>query len=101
MKKIQERKPKQDSSSSSTHESVQVVPLPNWEDIFPHKLEMMRHIEQRRNNDEYPTNPYRYNLCRSSLKSPLGLSPLNPKREQPDEIGERIAKLEQVSKTCV
>jgi hypothetical protein len=35
------------------------------------------------------------------LKSPLGLSPLNPKKVQHDEIGERIGKLEQVSKTCV
>ena len=101
VRNIQEREPKEDSSSSSTHEPVQVVPLPNWEDMFPQKLEMMRHIEKRRNNDKYPANPYMYNLRGSSLKSPLGLSPINPKKVQPDEIGERIAKLEQVSKTCV
>ena len=48
-----------------------------------------------------PQIPTGYNLHGSSLKSPLGPSPLNPKRVQQDEIGERIAKLKQVSKTCV
>jgi hypothetical protein len=45
VKRMQEREPKEDSSSSSTHEPVQVVPLTNWEHTFSHKLEMMRHME--------------------------------------------------------
>ena len=62
---------------------------------------MMRHVEQRKNQDEYPPNPYRYKIRGSSPKPPLGPSPLKPKKVQPDEIKEKINKLEQVSKACV
>jgi hypothetical protein len=100
VKRIQKRESHEKSSSSSSSEPVQVVPLPSWEDMFPQGLEMMRHIEQKKKND-YPSNPYRYNLRGSSPKPPLGLSPLKPKKVQPDEIEEKIIKLEQVSKACV
>ena len=61
----------------------------------------MRQAEQRKNKDEYPPNPYRYNIRGSSLRPPLGPSPLKPKKVQPNEIKEKINQLEKVSKACV
>ena len=62
---------------------------------------MMRQADQRKNKDEYPPNPYKYNIRGSSLRPPLGPSPLKPKKVQPDEIKEKINQLEKVSKACV
>jgi hypothetical protein len=98
MKRIPKEEPHEDSSSSSP-DQVQVVPLPSWEDMFPQGLEMMRHVEQRKKGT-CMSNPYRYNLRGSLPKTPLDASPLKPK-VHPDEIEEKITKLEQVSKACV
>ena len=91
----------QGTSSPSIPKTKKIVPLPSWEDMFPQRLEMMRHVEQRKNKDEYPPNPYRYNIRGSSLRPPLGPSPLKPKKVQPDEIKEKINQLEKVLKACV
>jgi hypothetical protein len=61
--------------------------------MFPCKLEMIKHIEVRRNKDEYPGNHFRYNLRVSSPKSPLGPSPFNPKRVQQDGIRRELPSL--------
>jgi hypothetical protein len=61
---------------------------------------MMRHVKQKDKEKGYLPNPYRYNLRGSSLKPPLGLSPLK-KMGQPDEIKEKISNLEKISKACV
>ena len=59
---------------------------------------MLRHISIKKKED-YPKNPYRYNLKGSSLKPPM--APFLPKKVQPDEIKEKITKLEEISKACV
>ena len=78
-----------------------MVPLPNWEDMFPKDWEMLRHISMNKKKEYYPSNPYRYNLQISVPITSLGPSPLKPKKEVPDEIKEKINELEQVSKACV
>ena len=60
----------------------------------------MRQAEQRKNKDEYPPNPYRYNI-RSYNGPPLAPSPLHPRRVQLDEIKDKINEPEKVSKACV
>lgn len=58
-------------------------------------------IEEKK--DEYPMNPYRYNIQGSLPKSSLELAPCEREKEAPtlDEIKEKIAELEKVSKVCV
>ena len=75
VKKIEKKELKEGSSSSST-EPAQVVPLPNWEDMFPKDWEMLRHISMNKKREDYPSNPYRYNLQRSVPITSLGPSPL-------------------------
>ena len=58
MKQIEQKDSKEGSSSPST-EPAQVVPLPNWEDMFPKDWEMLRHINMNK-KENYPPNPYRY-----------------------------------------
>jgi hypothetical protein len=96
------RTPKEEThedSSSSNPDHVEMLPLPSWEDMFPHGLEMMRYVEQRKKG-ACPCNPYMYNLRGSIPKTPIGAFPLKP-MVHPNEIGEKITKLEQVSKACV
>lgn len=99
MKKIEGGEP-EGTSSPSSPEIKRIEPLPNWEDMFPQRMEMMRQAEQRKNKDEYPPNPYRHNI-RSYQKPPLGPSPLKPRKVRPDEIKDKINQLEKVSKACV
>ena len=104
MKKVRRKEeikeePREESPPPSM-EPAQVVPLPNWEDMFPHKWEVLRQVSMSKKKEDYPPNPYRYNLQKSAPKPPLGPSPLKPKRI-PDEIKEKIHELEQVSKECV
>jgi hypothetical protein len=68
--------------------------------MFPKDWEMLRHISMNKKKENYPPNPYRYNLQRSAPKPPLASSPLKPKKV-PDEIKEKINELEQTSKACV
>ena len=89
VKRIEEAEPKEASSSSSS----EINPLPNWEDMFPQRMEMMRQAERGRNKDEYLPNPYRYNIG-SYYKPPLGPSPLKPKKVRQDEIHDKIYQLE-------
>jgi hypothetical protein len=49
--------------------------------------------------ESFPSNPYRYNLCGSSLQFPSRLPSIN-KNVQNEEIEERIASLEKVYKDC-
>ena len=99
MKQIKKKDSKEGSSSPST-EPAQVVPLPNWEDMFPKDWEMLRHINMNKKKENYPPYPYRYNIERPAPKPPLAPSPLKPKKV-PDEIKEKINELEQVSKEGV
>ena len=96
MKKSIEAKEEQ----AQAPEFMKIVPLPDWEDMLPQGLEMLRHISTK-DKKIHPPNPYKYNLKGSSPKPPLGPSPLKPKKGVPDEIEEKITELEQVSKACV
>ena len=88
MKRIEGGESKGTSSLSSP--TIQrIEPLPNLEDMFPQRMEMMRQAEQRKNKDEYPPNPYRLNI-RSYQKPHLGPSPVKPMRVRPDEIKDKI-----------
>ncbi len=46
---------------------LKVNPLPNWKDLLPQSLEMLRHISVEEKK-VYPLNPFRYNLARSPPK---------------------------------
>jgi hypothetical protein len=56
--------------------------------------------QKQMKKEVFPPNPYRYNLCGSSLQFPYSLPPID-ERVQHEEIEERIASLEKVSKACV
>ena len=63
--------PREESPPPSM-EPAQVVPLPNWEDMFPHKWEVLRKVSMSKKKEDYPPNPYRYNLQKSAPKPPFG-----------------------------
>ena len=60
VKKIKGGEP--EGTSSSSPEIKRIEPLPNWEDMFPQRMEIMWQADQRKNKDEYPPNPYRHNI---------------------------------------
>ena len=88
MKRIEEVEPKGSSSSNP-----EIKLLPNLEDMFLQRMEMMRQEGNRKSKDEYLPNPYRHNIG-YYYKPPLGPSPLKPKKVRQDEIHDKIYQLE-------
>lgn len=82
----------------SEEKPIKITPLPNWEDLLPEGLDVLRHISVEKSKTNLP-NPYRYNISRSSPKPPLGPSPL--RNGSTDEVKEKITELEKISKACV
>ena len=91
-------KPLKKKKEPREEKPIKIKPLPNWEDLLPEGLDVLRHISVEKYKTNLP-NPYMYNMSRSSQKPPLGPSPLSNRSS--DEVKEKINELEKISKACV
>ena len=91
-------KPLKTKEEPQGEKPIKIKPLPNWEDLLPEGLDVLRHISVEKCKTNLP-NPYRYNISGSSQKPPLGPSPLS--NGSSDEVKEKINELEKISKAYV